>query len=252
MMVQHLNETSGAHQNSTALSPFNDGTPSVTIQGIAPGQISGADVFDGVDDNIDCGNDTSLEITDSLTVEAWAYSSNGIENSKRIASKDAFGIVGKFILWKNAFGDLAFIIADSSDNWYRAQGSPVTDGTWFHVVGVFDADSQQVRLYKDGVEVASVAGPDSLNSPTTEKVIIGASDDNQQNWNGILGEIRISNGKRSAEWIQASYANQNNPTSFYLLGIGMVSTKCFLSQLNWIYSVFKPKLQAGLPATCYN
>mgnify|MGYP001550226914 CR=1 FL=1 len=65
---------------------------------------------------------------------------------------------------------------------------------------------------------ADVAGPASLNSPTIETVTIGASDDNDQHWNGRIDEVRISNGKRSAEWIQTSHNNQKDPGSFYLLG----------------------------------
>lgn len=222
VMVQHLNEISGPHQNSTSLSPLNDGTPSVTLQGSNLGKIDGADVFNGTSDNVNCGNDASLDITGSMTVEAWAYSENGLVNSKRIASKDKTGIASKFILWKNGSGDLAFIVADSSLTWYRAQGNPVTDGAWFHVVGVYDdtAGDPRVRLYLNGALVpgADVAGPASLNSPTIETVTIGASDDNDQHWNGRIDEVRISNGKRSAEWIQTSYNNQNDPGSFYLLG----------------------------------
>ena len=67
-MVQHLQETSGDHLDSTQYG--NDGTPhGGVIQGTA-GKIDGADDFDGVDDHIACGNDTSLNIADSITIEA--------------------------------------------------------------------------------------------------------------------------------------------------------------------------------------
>ncbi len=216
VMVQHLEETSGNQNDSTTNG--NDGSASVTTQGSATGQINGSDEFDGVDDTVNCGNAASLDITGSMTVEAWAFSAGGTTGPVRILSKDMTGTPGKFILWKNSSGDLAFIVADNAvtpDPWYRAQGDPVADGAWFHVVGVFDADNQKVRLYKDGALVVEVAGPVSLKSPTAETVTIGSSDDNDHNWAGIIDEARISSTARSAEWIETSYNNQSDPGSFY-------------------------------------
>ncbi len=67
-MVQHLEETSGTHYDSTQYG--NDGIPhGGVIQGTA-GRIDGADDFDGVDDYIACGNDTSLNIVEEITIEA--------------------------------------------------------------------------------------------------------------------------------------------------------------------------------------
>ncbi len=37
--------------------------------------------------------------------------------------------------------------------------------------------------------------------------------------NGLIDEIRLSNGlARSPEWIQTSYCNQNDPTAFLTMG----------------------------------
>jgi hypothetical protein len=215
VMVQHLEETSGTHLDSTGSG--NDGTATEGTDQDAQGIIQGADGFDGTVDYINCGSSGSLDITGSMTVEAWVYSEHGAATPQRIVAKDRTGVVGKFIFWENSSGDLAFIVADPSNTWYRAQGNSVTNGTWMHIVGVFDAQNRQVRLYRDGVEVSAVAGPASLKS-NTETVTIGASDDNDHNWNGILDEVRISNVSRSAGWIQTSYSNQDDPLSFATIG----------------------------------
>ena len=214
VMVQHLEETSGTHNDSTSYA--NHGTPSVTTQGSAPGRINGADEFDGVDDYVDCGNDSSLDITGSMTVEAWVLS-NGGAGANRILAKDRTGTPGKFILWRNSSGNLAFIVGDDSD-WYRAIGAPITDGEWMYVVGVYDATTQTVNLYKNGVRVVEANGPVYLQSNVTTTLTIGASEDTSQNWIGIIDEARISNLARSAEWISASYDNVNSPGSFYVIG----------------------------------
>ncbi len=215
VMVQHLEETAGNHNDST--SNGNNGVPSVTTQGSAPGQINGSDEFDGVDDFVDCGNAASLDITGSMTVEAWVLS-NGGAGANRILAKDRTGTPGKFILWRDSSGNLAFNLGDDSLTWYRATGAPITDGEWMHAVGVYDAATQIVSLYKNGARVAEVNGPSAPQSNGATALTIGASEDNAQNWIGIIDEVRISNVARSAEWISASYDNVNSPGSFYVIG----------------------------------
>jgi len=68
LIVQHLNETSGVHFDST--SNGNDGTNSGSTQDYN-GMIDGANSFDGTNDYIDCGGDSSLDVTDGITIEAW-------------------------------------------------------------------------------------------------------------------------------------------------------------------------------------
>ncbi|MHC4363024.1 MAG: hypothetical protein ACYSTZ_09365, partial [Planctomycetota bacterium] len=48
----------------------NDGTFESDPQWVA-GYYGGALGFDGADDNIDCGNDDSFNITDEITLSAW-------------------------------------------------------------------------------------------------------------------------------------------------------------------------------------
>jgi hypothetical protein len=210
VMVHHLNETAGIHYDSTING--NDGIPSVTIQGAVPGQIGGSDNFDGINDSVDCGNGDSLDITGSLTVEAWAlFTPGGLRN--RIVAKDATGTPGKFIFWQDAAGDLTFQVYNSFGSWCLAS-SPITpDGSWMHVVGVFDTTDQRVRLYKDGIEVDSAICPGIAQS-NTEAVTLGSSSNNMDNFNGVLDEVRISHVARSAEWIQASHSNQLDPVSY--------------------------------------
>jgi len=64
--------------NSTALLPdatSNSNTGTKLAVGrpanTASGQIDGAQVFDGTNDYVNCGNDTSLDITDAITIEVW-------------------------------------------------------------------------------------------------------------------------------------------------------------------------------------
>ncbi|RLI91232.1 MAG: hypothetical protein DRO95_04750, partial [Candidatus Altiarchaeales archaeon] len=75
VLALNFNNNSAIGENSTHavdISKYgNDGT----IYGATwtDGKFGKALSFDGVDDYVDCGNDSSLDITDAITIEAWIY-----------------------------------------------------------------------------------------------------------------------------------------------------------------------------------
>ena len=94
VMVQHLEETSGTHFDSTA--NHNDGTTVVVTNQDAAGQIDGADELDGADDHIRVPNAASLQFGEgSFTAEAWIYP-NAVPDSggARIANNRGTGSGG--------------------------------------------------------------------------------------------------------------------------------------------------------------
>ena len=72
-MVQHLHEESGTHYDST--SNANDGTCYGGVSQGSDGKIDNADYFDGIDDYVEVADNATLDITDSITVEAWVEGS---------------------------------------------------------------------------------------------------------------------------------------------------------------------------------
>ena len=69
MMVQHLDQSSGVFADST--SQGNDGTGYNGVTRGVVGKIDGAVSLDGVDDYIDAGTSSSLNITNQITLEGW-------------------------------------------------------------------------------------------------------------------------------------------------------------------------------------
>jgi len=67
-LVQHLKETSGLHYDSTSYG--NNGT-NVGSDPDGVGKIDGCNVFDGADDYVNCGDDSSLSMSDKMTISAW-------------------------------------------------------------------------------------------------------------------------------------------------------------------------------------
>ena len=83
--------TGGADAIKDSTSNANDGTDSGSPNLDATGQIDGADAFDGTDDYVSCGNDASLNITDTITISAWVKLSE-LSRPNGIISKGAYSL----------------------------------------------------------------------------------------------------------------------------------------------------------------
>jgi hypothetical protein len=241
VMVQHLNETSGTHFDATGY--LNDSNLVVITNQDAAGSIDGADSFNGATDYVRVPDAPSLQFGEgSLTAEAWINPQSITDSGgARIINNRGTGVGGSYAGWQ-------FKIRNDAGSW-RFSDTGIDDavlpyepyeGTttyaynqWYHVVMVYVADTE-LRFYVngqlDGTLAQSASGSISNALPT----VIGASivdggienADNKQFFNGIIDEVRVSNEVRSAEWIQTSFTNQNNPGSFY--GIGAEELQCTL------------------------
>ena len=217
VMVQHLQETSGNHSDST--SNNNDGTPNGVNQD-APGKIDGSDDFSG-SDYIEVPDSASLDITGNFTLEAWVnYSStSGIQ---RIIDKLASGASSGFDLGSGWTTNKIEVYA-------RIGGSLVGSGvstttiqadTWYYVTGVYDGE--RLRLYVNGTEENN-NGASGAVATNNLNLRIGDGSYYHNYFNGIIDDVRISDTARDGNWIKTSYINQNDPCGFYSISNEMVS-----------------------------
>jgi len=232
VMVQHLEETSGTHFDSTSLG--NDGTTVVVTDQDATGKLNGADEFDGTDDYVRVPNDASLQFGEgSFTAEAWIYPHSVPDTGgARVINNRGTGAGGQYTGWQfkiaNAAGYWKFKdagIDDATGNYQKYEGTTTYDyNQWYQVVMVYDTDNE-LRFYVNGGLDGTLAvgnyGGITNNLPT----VIGASlahqgveGTNRQFFDGIIDEVRVSDSTRSAGWISTSYKNQNNPGAFYSVG----------------------------------
>ncbi|MCJ7604875.1 MAG: LamG domain-containing protein, partial [Dehalococcoidales bacterium] len=109
-------------------------------------------------------------------------------------------------------------------SFYNAAHFPLLDSTtklsqdtWHHVVATYD--QSDIRLYVDGIQVASTAQTAAL-VPDTGSLIIGIETYGglDKGFDGTIDEVRISSSARDADWIQTTYNNVNNPVNFISLG----------------------------------
>ncbi len=194
--------TTGIHDNSTYTNfgTFNGG---LSTSDITAGKYGKALDFDGDNAFVDCGNDASLNITNEITIEAWVKADT-ITAWDCIVMKESDNWDGYGIYFDDSIGWLAFYVGGYATNtaWVT-----ISTGSWHHIVGTYDknAGSDQVKLYKDGIEGGY---PDTYTgsiSTNTEPLVIGADSDGNYPFNGAIDEVRIYNRALSPEEINASY-----------------------------------------------
>ena len=158
--------------------------------------------FDSIDDEVNCGNKASLNITQALTLEAW------------IKTADT-GLSPIIVKWRSAAGKRAYELlvqanllklgmSDDGDATITAQSAAaVNDDLLHHVGGVYDGTN--MKTYIDGLEdTDSVSGavPSSINV-TTQEVEVG--NDGNGFFEGLIGEVRIYNRALTPLEIQHNY-----------------------------------------------
>jgi len=236
-MVQHLSETSGTHYDSTSYG--NNGTYYGSQQN-ATGKIDGANGFVGNlglsgGDYVDCGNATSLNINDAITVSAW-IKPNDQTQWNHITTKGN----GEWDIDANRVYQLSIqpteqvdFIMNSNRTTKAITAMSVPIGAWSYVVGTYDIN--YIKIYIDGVERASSAYTDLIQNNTVNLRIAsrvkgtGNTGAPAYTFDGLIDEVRVSAIPRSQAWIQTEYNNQNSPSTFYTIGSEETSIEVFVN-----------------------
>ncbi|MBW1808591.1 MAG: DUF2341 domain-containing protein [Deltaproteobacteria bacterium] len=174
----------------------------------AGGIYGGARYFDG-DDYIDCGNQASLDVSGSISVEAWMNVGQFTGVHMPIVTKGNH-TYGLQIQDNNR---LLFFIFDSNDSWQGAvsNSNPVV-ARWIHVVGVFDQDlvSNNIFLYVNG-SLQSDRGTVVSIPIDSYSVNIGRdAEETDRTFIGTIDEVRIAAVARSAQWVAAQFKSMTD------------------------------------------
>ena len=209
--VWHLNEKSGDHIDSV-----NDlhATPAdfdVGNQGNEYGYMDGADLFNGINDKVRCGDHDSLDLDGSFTIEAII---------RLDSDKDEGVIVSKD-------NEYCFYVKNSLLYFKCGSGECYNDKTiypnrWYYVAVTYDgsataAEVDNLRFYvpsytDDPVTKKTLSGPPSsgtggfyIGYPGSGFSIIGA-------FAGHIDEVRISKVFRDENYFKNNFANLNYKT----------------------------------------
>jgi hypothetical protein len=217
-----MNELLGTSYDST--NNDLDGTPSGDVGQLADGKMyAGASFYGGNQNQISVADDSLLDPS-SLSLEVWFTtdilpSSNG-DLFTAVSKSDntwADGYVMAFYRNDGSSWDGLTFFSDFGD-WEPAiyPSTNFNTGQWYHAVGTYNSTADVSTLFVDGIERDSSdpwAGA-IVDSSNTLKF----GDNDWEEWDGLLDEIRISNIVRSDAWISTSFNNQNDTSSFYSVG----------------------------------
>ena len=160
----------------------------------------GSTSFDG-DDYIDCGNDSSLQITGkSITVSTWFKLDGDTDWDKIVANSDGGSYEDGFTLFYQD-EKLHFSINHYSTN---VAINAFTDyGNWHHVVGVYDGtlSSANIKIYLDGV-LGTTTDNYTTDIGNTRNTYIGAG------YNSGVGDFFTGSIKNVAIWNRALTATE--------------------------------------------
>jgi hypothetical protein len=200
----------------------NHGT--ATALGSAVGPVGGAGVFDGMTSHVEIADSPSLDISGSLTLEAWIRKRSsddrivlskydkgvGIDARSYDLGFDRAGDVGQSYLTVSADG----LLHDAGG--VLESGSAIGIDEWHYVVGSYDNSDPlelRMRVYLDGYLDGQMLSNQPSVLLTDETVLIGAMWQGAflyGQWNGDLDEVRISDTARSADWTAAQHRSMTD------------------------------------------
>jgi concanavalin A-like lectin/glucanase superfamily protein len=218
--VWHLQSSAGGANDvaGSTLIPNHGTSQNMSSADEVAGKISNALDFNGNDEYVNCGNDSSLDITGNLTLSAWIRMSTTENMAMRIISKkddsadtDGYGWARNRNL---GAGGMYFYGIYSSD---YSSADLTLDTNWHYAVAVITGNT--TAFYIDGSAITMLdSGVANRLTGTHDLFIANQDTGNTKCFDGEIDEARVSNTDRSANWISTSYNNQNNPGNFYNVG----------------------------------
>ncbi len=164
--------------------------------------------FDGETSYTEIPYDESLQISDEITLSAWVYRSD-VNYFDLIAGNGGGWDDHGYQLIGNTAGGIRFELQGDNDK-TAVDSQTETSDRWHHVVGVWDADSEEMKIYVDGVEEnsATFTGPIGI-SPHDLGIGYGLYDTyGGGHWEGLIDEVRIYDRSLSEKEIQNLYERE--------------------------------------------
>jgi hypothetical protein len=214
--VYHLPNGSSLTANDSTSTPANGtltNTPTATT-----GQINGgANMVQASNQHISLGDPSKLQITGSLTLEAWVYKANNTPGQIIAKDKDTGGRAYNLDFDSTGVVFRFYINGGGGSN-LKISGTK-SYSTWYYVTGQYDT-SGSIKVNVSDADPVSGTGADSSIPSATANALIGRREYTgfTNNWDGIIDEVRISNVKRADSWLTANYNCQKASSTFITWG----------------------------------
>jgi hypothetical protein len=158
--------------------------------------------FDGVDDYVDCGNGSSLDLTSAVTLEAWLKLADVVGAQMIIGKR---GSTTNYALRTDG-DELLFYFSNDGWNIWSATADLLAD-TWYYIACVYTAGSDP-KIYVNGVLKSGFwnLGSAKTMEISTAHLTIGKIPGGDP-LEGLIAQMRISNTARTQDEISANWNN---------------------------------------------
>ena len=228
----NLDETGGttaadSSGNNNTGSYYNTPVPSTDVPPVPAGNLRSLNfTATGSTQRVAVNDSASLRISGPITVSAWVKPTADTPNyQKGILEKwtsGASNIDGYMfrLAWSSAGNNVpVFALGNGTTQVSIATGTPLTNGQWAHVAGVYDGAN--MTLYVNGTSAAitpnSGAGAIVPTAANTNELHLG-SDYGSNVFTGNIDEARIYNRGLSQAEVQILHDGQAAPTGFSAVG----------------------------------
>lgn len=188
--------------------------------------------YDGTDDYVQCGNDSSLDLGDNFAIEAWIYIENG-GKWQTIVSKTPMNSATSISYWfRISSGNLlSFVASDGVTSDIRLGTNALSVQTWYHV-GV-TTEGGNYRFYINGNSMGSTQTKTITSQVNDANVTIGALEDGSFEFDGAIDMVKIYN--RSL----AFWERDQNYLSVITGGVYVQDSSWGYIHSNWLENNFK-------------
>jgi VCBS repeat-containing protein len=151
--------------------------------------------FDGIDDYVTAGSSASLQMTNTMTMEAWINPDVSANVNQMIINRE-----GEYELAIFPDGHLQWGFANTTPGWaWHDTGYVVNPGQWTHVAVTYDNGT--VTTYANGVAVDVFAGSGSIGDShaALDELRIGGRQNSPAGkyFDGRIDDVRIWNVART-------------------------------------------------------
>ena len=204
--VYHLEESPEGNIIDNSLKGINlTSSGSMSSSDLVSGKIGSAINFDGINDQLYTTQNVKFT---SFSISAWINFENGN------AWRTVLNIDRETSYWiQFAIKDFIPIIDDYIGSY--TFGSSLNTYTWYHIMYVYDNNTNELRVYVNGVQAGSIRF--LVISERNDDFAIGAW--GIYDWfDGRIDELRIGSIPYENAWIKMDYITQVNPGSILNVG----------------------------------
>ena len=162
--------------------------------------------FDGLNDYVTIHDDSTLDITDELTLEAWIYPT-AITDYDSIITKASDTSSPPWTYYALGFdADTEMIRCRIfTGTSYKVMSSVLSPNNWYHVVGTYSSSTNELSIYLNGVLQNSITASGQIATNNKDVLIGGFEYGTDESFNGYIDDVRIYNKALSSQEVKDRY-----------------------------------------------